>query len=529
VNRPLLVALVLLGCGGGVSPAAPTDVPATLEAGADAPEVLSPPDPNPDAAPLDRPPSPADTPEEAAPDLDPDAPPLDLPPSPRDAPEEAVSDPGPETAHDTGLEDPGSLADPALDAPGPDRGAPGADAEDVNDPGQDAGHSPLPCTFDAPCPVPRLPFVLSDSTLDAPSRSARRYDCAPSASEEGPERVYRVTLPGPGTLVLEVQEAPGVDVDLHLLPEQVRPGADGVVSGCLGRADLRLSQVRGPGTFLVVVDTYGTSSTARPGAFTLAIEHEMTDTWQEVPVAPGVLWRRKTYSNLLGGRQTVRVLEVRPSLPEVTIRPFGGRGRCSRTSEEGRKAGALAAINGGFFDPSTCASLGLVQIDGQPLSANGVAKMRPHATLGLTPEDHPVLDFCTDCRSWAGMRQALGAYPNLVTGGAIDINPWYDEPLFTGRHPRTGIGLRSDGTLLLVTVDGRTEAGVGMTLRDFAQYFLWLGADRAANLDGGGSTTMWIEGMSLNGVVNFPSDNQAADHQGERAVANGLLILRQAP
>jgi hypothetical protein len=40
---------------------------------------------------------------------------------------------------------------------------------------------------------------------------------------------------------------------------------------------------------------------------------------------------------------------------------------------------------------------------------------------------------------------------------------------------------------------------------------------------------MWIEGMSLNGVVNFPSDNQTADHQGERAVANGLLILRQAP
>ena len=90
------------------------------------------------------------------------------------------------------------------------------------------------------------------------------------------------------------------------------------------------------------------------------------------------------------------------------------------------------------------------------------------------------------------------------------------------------MGLRADGTLLLVTVDGRTEAGGGMTLTELAQYFLWLDATDAANLDGGGSTTMWLRDQSINGIVSHPSDNGLADHWGERAVSDGLLLVPTA-
>ena len=49
----------------------------------------------------------------------------------------------------------------------------------------------------------------------------------------------------------------------------------------------------------------------------------------------------------------------------------------------------------------------------------------------------------------------------------------------------------------------------------------------ALNLDGGGSTTLWLSGASDNGVVNYPCDNGRFDHAGERKVPNILYITHQ--
>lgn len=87
------------------------------------------------------------------------------------------------------------------------------------------------------------------------------------------------------------------------------------------------------------------------------------------------------------------------------------------------------------------------------------------------------------------------------------------------KHPRTAIGTNKDkSTLWLVTVDGRQTASAGISLPDLADLMKELGAYNALNLDGGGSTTMWVK----NRVVNRPSD--AA---GERRISNGLLILKR--
>ena len=51
---------------------------------------------------------------------------------------------------------------------------------------------------------------------------------------------------------------------------------------------------------------------------------------------------------------------------------------------------------------------------------------------------------------------------------------------------------------------------------------LWLGCTEAINLDGGGSSTMYIKDE---GVINFPSDNKQHDHEGERPVSNAILVL----
>ena len=63
-----------------------------------------------------------------------------------------------------------------------------------------------------------------------------------------------------------------------------------------------------------------------------------------------------------------------------------------------------------------------------------------------------------------------------------------------------------------------------MTLDELTDLLLDNHCKDAVNLDGGGSTTMWISGKPFNGVVNMPCDNKIFDHEGERAVSDILII-----
>jgi hypothetical protein len=84
------------------------------------------------------------------------------------------------------------------------------------------------------------------------------------------------------------------------------------------------------------------------------------------------------------------------------------------------------------------------------------------------------------------------------------------------RNPRTIAGVDKHGRILLVTADGRSLSSVGLSLLEAAKLARSLGMVDAINLDGGGSTTMVVDGQ----VVNTPSDVA-----GERAVGDSLLVL----
>jgi exopolysaccharide biosynthesis protein len=113
--------------------------------------------------------------------------------------------------------------------------------------------------------------------------------------------------------------------------------------------------------------------------------------------------------------------------------------------------------------------------------------------------------------------------PRLVKNGRISIATkaeGFDRPGLYGRfvaarNPRTLAGVKADGTLLLVTVDGRRPGRAGMSLPEAARLMRSLGALDALNLDGGGSTAMIVRGR----VVNRPSDRV-----GERAVGDGVFV-----
>jgi exopolysaccharide biosynthesis protein len=135
---------------------------------------------------------------------------------------------------------------------------------------------------------------------------------------------------------------------------------------------------------------------------------------------------------------------------------------------------------------------------------------------------------------WNGQpdwEQTLTSEEVLLTGPMLTFEK-QDQPLDTAgfnqlRHPRSCIGIKPNGKIILLTVDGRNEKSAGMSLPELRKVMRWLGCTSSINLDGGGSTTLWIKDFGSNGVVNYPTDNKKWDHEGERKVANVILIKRK--
>lgn len=122
-------------------------------------------------------------------------------------------------------------------------------------------------------------------------------------------------------------------------------------------------------------------------------------------------------------------------------------------------------------------------------------------------------------KSWQLAQDIVGGAGLLVRDGR-DLEDWgieqFNQGFADNRHPRTMIGTTVEGTIWLVTVDGRQpESSVGMSLVELRTLAHRLGLVNALNLDGGGSTTMWVQGA----VLNKPSDAT-----GPRKVSDALLV-----
>ena len=158
--------------------------------------------------------------------------------------------------------------------------------------------------------------------------------------------------------------------------------------------------------------------------------------------------------------------------------------------------------------------------DGMVISAHGKARERLEA---IWRTDRPVrlqTDLQTGETGSLPLPVLLGAGPQLLRQGAVVLREQvesYAPSFLTDRAPRTAIGWQSDGTILLVVVDGRQpQWSIGMTLAELAELMRDFGCQEALNLDGGGSTTMVVQDR----VVNRPSDAT-----GERPVSDAILLF----
>ncbi len=245
--------------------------------------------------------------------------------------------------------------------------------------------------------------------------------------------------------------------------------------------------------------------------------------WETKEVAPGITWKHAHTTALLDTQQNINVLEIDTRKRDLTLVYDKDRNR--PTSEMSREVSALASINAGFFDMKNGGSTAYIKVDGtvpdkDTLKWKGYGRYT--GALIITKKGRVDIETKGDQQSYTSNKKYDDV---LVTGNLLmddgEKVKMKDDAFVTKRHPRTCLGIVSKNKILLVTVDGRSDQADGMNLHELTDLMISLGCVEAINLDGGGSTTMWLADQ---GVVNMPSDNKKFDHEGERPVSNIVVV-----
>lgn len=178
---------------------------------------------------------------------------------------------------------------------------------------------------------------------------------------------------------------------------------------------------------------------------------------------------------------------------------------------------ARLAINGGGFtgDVKTRRPAGDVISEGQLVYSTSQAKWNQY--IGLTADDKLYLSKSNgNDLMKQNVRDAVSFGPFLIVNGKSSIikgnGGW-------GISSRTAIGQRQDGIILLLIIDGRQARSLGASLKDVVDIMQKYGAYNAANLDGGGSTSLYANGS----LVNHPSGGTKT---GERNIPNAFVLLK---
>jgi exopolysaccharide biosynthesis protein len=231
--------------------------------------------------------------------------------------------------------------------------------------------------------------------------------------------------------------------------------------------------------------------------------------------APPAVAQGVEYQHVIRDGLDAHVVRVDLSQPRLRVIATAEPERGLTVTEFASRTGAVVAINGDYFDPEL-KPIGLAMGDGRVWAAP-IESIRRQEVVGvggrrvqIFPREEPL----RAPEPW--MSGAVSGWPAVVEDcEPVDRLPGSDH--FTlAPHPRTAVGLSADRRMLyLVVADGRREGVPGLTLPELARLMDDLGACTAVNLDGGGSSTMWVRDR----VVNQPSDLI------ERPVANHLAVL----
>lgn len=198
-----------------------------------------------------------------------------------------------------------------------------------------------------------------------------------------------------------------------------------------------------------------------------------------------------------------------------------------RTSQIAEDHNAIAAINGGAFSDNTGGSYG-----GTGSIPSGILMVNGEVVYQTVKDDDKISTLAFDANGTMYIsRYSINDLKRLKIKDAtsFEINGLDSILMINGKSlikgdggagpaPRTAIGQKKDGSIVMVVIDGRGASGLtkmGATLGDLVEIMKLQGVQNAMNLDGGSSSTMYYDGE----VINNPSD-----WSGERTVNNAIYV-----
>lgn len=246
--------------------------------------------------------------------------------------------------------------------------------------------------------------------------------------------------------------------------------------------------------------------------------------WQMMTLQKGLVCKKATFTSLYGVPQAISVLEIIPGRYNLDILVHQPK---EETSVAARRSGAVAAINGSYFDMREGNSVCYLRKDGVVIdtTANGAlgtvsngAMLIRKGQLELLPWDKPAEQAC---RLEEGVLLVSGPLM-LYDGKTCDISAC-NQNFVNTRHPRSAVALTRNNIILFIVVDGRKKGvAEGVSISELTHILRVLGGKDALNLDGGGSSTLWsvFYPHHEQGIINTPSGKV------ERKVANSLCVYQ---
>ena len=249
--------------------------------------------------------------------------------------------------------------------------------------------------------------------------------------------------------------------------------------------------------------------------------------WERTTFADGIVHKRAIIPSLYKGPQHINIIEI-PSNRKLHF-SIGVDETMVPISQLAPAHQALAAINGSFYNMQKGNSVCYLRAGKEVVDTTLTRefKLRVTGAVYTHKKKLRILPWSREIETRYKKKKGvvLASGPLLMEDGKTCSWDMCDSSFVATKHPRSAIFTTKNKKTILITVDGRSqENAIGVSIPELAHLTRILGGMDALNLDGGGSTTLWIKGAPENGVLNCPSDNGKFDHQGERKIPNIIYV-----
>ena len=249
--------------------------------------------------------------------------------------------------------------------------------------------------------------------------------------------------------------------------------------------------------------------------------------WETTVAQDGIIHKRALIPSLYKGPQHINIIEIPAS--RALHYGIGVNEKMVPISQLSAENQALASINGSFYNMQKGNSVCYLRLGKEVVDTTTTRefKLRVTGAVYTHKKKLRIIPWSreTEAKYKKKKGNVLASGPLLMDDGHTCSWVMCDSSFVASTHPRSAIFTTKDKKTVLITVDGRSKGNaIGVSIPELAHLIRILGGVDALNLDGGGSTTLWMKNAPDNGVLNCPSDNGKFDHQGQRRIPNIIYV-----